>query len=145
MGLVIKGVLTGLTPSEKLYLITHPHHIGIIQEDAHKALAEARVRYPGAGQHNGSGDAFRHCYWSSLLARDIGGDNALEFTTAHEAYSDNPAGERAMDLHNNRVGVSVGVSMSGATDAQLANRCATLVTTGVLVTAPPSPGATYNY
>ena len=81
----------------------------------------------------------------SRLARDIGGDNALEVTTAHEAYSDNPAGERAMDLHNNRVGVSVGVSMSGATDAQLANRCATLVTTGVLVTAPPSPGATYNY
>lgn len=145
MGLVIKGIFTDLTPGEKLYLITHPHHIGTIREDAHKALAEARVRYPGAGQHNGSGDAFRHCYWSALLARDIGGDNALAFTTAHEGYSDNPAGEREMDLHNNRVGVSIGVSLSGATDAQLSNRCAQMVTTGVLMTAPPRPGQAYPY
>jgi len=136
MGYKIKGYITGLTPAEKLYLLTHPHHIGTIKTDADKALAEAASRFPGAGLHNGNGDAFRHCYWSALLARDIGPANALTFTNAHEDYSANPAGEKAMDLHNNSVGISIGRGNTHASDTRLADLCAQARATGRLQTSP---------
>lgn len=144
-GYVIKGVLTGLTPSEKWYLATHPHHILTIKENADKALAEAASRYRGAGLHNGNGDAFRHCYWSALLARDIGADNALAFTTAHENYSGNPAGERAMDLHNNSAGIKVAADNPNSSDTTLSNLCAKALSSGKLMTVPPTKGKAYPY
>ena len=108
MSYVIKGLLTGLTPAEKIFLLRHPFSINTIREDANKALAKSRQQFAGAGLHNGKGDAFRHCYWSALLTRDIGKNNARSFTTAHENYSENPTGERGMDLHNNGVGIDIG-------------------------------------
>jgi hypothetical protein len=73
-----------LNQQEKNYLLMNPWHVLLIKESADKALAEARKRFGSGSLHNGSGDAFRHCYWSALLARDIGPDAALEFTSAHE-------------------------------------------------------------
>ncbi|NCP12716.1 MAG: hypothetical protein GW858_00960 [Sphingomonadales bacterium] len=58
-GLVIQGVVSGLTPAEKLYLMTHPHHVSIIRDVRDKASVEARRLFPREGQHNGAGDAFR--------------------------------------------------------------------------------------
>lgn len=92
MGYVIKGIFTDLTPAEKWFLITHPFEIATIHELAGRALVEARQRFPGPGLYNGKGDAFRHCFWLALLSREIGADNARTFTTAHEGFSDNPAG-----------------------------------------------------
>ncbi|EPP5335791.1 DUF6973 domain-containing protein [Vibrio harveyi] len=40
----------------------------------------------GINGHNDKSDAFHHCFWSAMLARDIGYKNALEFTTAHEDF-----------------------------------------------------------
>lgn len=131
----IKGIITGLTPREKWYLITHPHHISTIQDNANKALAEARRQFSG-GQHNGPADAFRHCYWSALLARDIGADNAKSFTDAHEAYGDNPPGEKAMDLHNNGVGISIGRDNPGASDTALIGACINAMNEGRLQLSP---------
>ncbi len=145
MGYVLKGKVSGLTPAEKWFLITHPFMIGKIKENAEKALAESRKRYSGAGQHNGFGDAFRHCYWSALLARDIGKSAATKITTAHEGYSENPSSERAMDLHNNGVGVSIGQMNSKASDAKLAGLCSKALTSGKLLTAPPAKGKPYKY
>lgn len=135
MGFQIRGVVTGLTPAEKAYLLLHPHHIGPIGEAADKARAEARVQFPGAGLHNGRGDAFRHCYWSALLARDIGPDNALAFTTAHEDYGSNPPGEKAMDLHNNAVGVAIGRQNPSASDQALVTLCVQATYNGRLITS----------
>ena len=132
----IKGIFTGLTPREKLYLLTHPHHIGTIRDNADKALAEARRQFPGGGQHNGPADAFRHCYWSALLARDIGPDNAKSFTDAHEAYGDNPAGEKSMDLHNNSVGIAIGKANPHADDSVLIGQCILAVNDGRLKLSP---------
>ncbi|HEU0043910.1 DUF6973 domain-containing protein [Sphingomonas sp.] len=142
-GIVIKGLLTNLTPAEKVYLLLHPQHISIIRQAADKALAEAMRRFAGPGLHNGAGDAFRHCYWSALLARDIGPDNARSFTTAHEGYSDNPAGERAMDLHNNAQGIAIGSLHPTMTDEQLAETCAQRLAIGRLATSTPQSGRPY--
>lgn len=100
-------------------------------------------RFSGPGLHNGVGDAFRHCYWSALLARDIGPDNARSITTAHEGYSANPAGERAMDLHNNAQGIKIGSLNPRMTDEQLSETCAQWLAIGRLVTSTPSPGKPY--
>lgn len=141
-GPIIKGIFSGLTPAEKIYLALHPHHIGIIRENADKALAEAQSLFPSS-VHNGDGDAFRHCFWSALLGRDIGQSNAIEFTTAHEGYSGNPAGERAMDLHNNAVGAKIGGASPGATDAALSLACQNALRTGKLRTSPAGTGQPY--
>lgn len=145
MDLVNKGFLTKLTPSEKWYLITHPQHIFTIREDANKALLEAQRRFTGPGLHNGPGDAFRHCYWSALLARDIGHENALEFTTAHEAWSGNPPRERSMDLNNNSVGVDIGTNNSEASDSELSQLCNDALNSGRLITTTPAVGQEYPY
>ena len=145
-GPIVKGFLTGLTLSEKAYLVqSSGPHVSVIKESADKALAEAQRRYRGPGLHNGNGDAFRHCYWSALLARDIGARNARAFTTAHEGYSANPPGEREMDLNNNGVGISIGSGAKKASDSTLAAQCASALSGGRLSTRPTAPGRPYRF
>ena len=135
MGYPRKGIVTGLTPSEKIFLLLHPHLIGTIKEDADKALSEAATRYPGS-LHNGEGDAFRHCYWSAMLTRDIGEHNALKYLSAHEDFADNPAGEKTMDMHNNHQGIAVGkAAIPNAPDSALIQGCIDALTAGKLKTS----------
>ena len=54
--------------------------------------------------HNGKGDAFKHAYWSGLMAYYQGDSWATAFGNAHEKRPKNPAIEKRMDLHNNSVG-----------------------------------------
>jgi hypothetical protein len=61
-----------LNQQEKNYLLMNPWHLLAIKESANKALNEAQSKFGAGSLHNGAGDAFRHCYWSALLARDIG-------------------------------------------------------------------------
>ncbi|MEM7665672.1 MAG: hypothetical protein AAF250_07415 [Pseudomonadota bacterium] len=142
-GPVIKGLLSGLTPGEKLYLAMHPHHFTTIRDHKDTAVAETVRLFARNGLHNGKGDAFRHCYWSALLARDLGADNARSFTTAHENYSGNPPKERAMDLHNNGVGIGIGSSNKSATDTELSVKCRAALNAGTLMTATPKSGKPY--
>lgn len=73
--------------------------------------------------HNGAGDAFRHCFWAALLARDIGTANALQFMKAHEDVPGNPALEKEMDLHNNGIGAAIGSASGRDSDAVLEKKC----------------------
>lgn len=93
-----------LTPEEQAYIRSHPFHAVPIKDAKEAAYAETRTRF-GHNGHNDKSDAFRHCYWSALLARDLGYSNAKRFTTAHESSPSNPANEKAMDLHNNAIGL----------------------------------------
>jgi hypothetical protein len=124
---------TRLNRQERAYLITHPHHVTRIRNSRDKAFRETDARFSRNG-HNDRSDAFRHCFWSSLLARDIGFDNALTFTTAHESHSSNPPNERSMDLHNNSIGLSLG--RQGGSDAELSQRCFDALQGGRLVESP---------
>jgi hypothetical protein len=131
----IKGIITDLTPSEKLYLLAHLHHVATIWEDKEKAIAETLRRFDVL-PYNNSADAFRHCYWSSLLARDIEPENAQEFTDAHEAFWNNPELEKAMDLQNNAVGIDIGRANPNATDDVLVGQCILALTDGRLKLVP---------
>lgn len=118
-----------LTDSEKNYFKTNPHHAKAIYDSKQIAFAETKRRF-GENGHNGKTDAFRHCFWSAILCRDIGYAGALAFTIAHEGFTSNPVIEKQMDLHNNSVGLRYG--MSKASDSVLAEYCATAFKVGRL-------------
>lgn len=94
-----------LTSTEKLYI----NHVTTIMESRNIAYAET-MRRLGYNGRNDKSDVFRHCFWSATFARDIGFENALEFTNAHESSPLNIAEEKVMDLHNS-VGLKIGTSM----------------------------------
>jgi len=100
-----------LTDDEKSYIKSHPHHITTIMKSRDIAFSETTKRF-GYNGRNDKSDAFRHCFWSATLVRDIGFKNALEFTNAHESSPLNIHEEKIMDLHNIRVGLRIGLSMS---------------------------------
>lgn len=92
---------------EKVFVGTHPLAVGPIKESAAAAKKETFKRFRRQGDGDES-DAFRHCFWSAYLARSIGYHQAYLFTTAHEAKSPNDPASKAMDLHNNGVGLRIG-------------------------------------
>src|SRR5262249_50309449 len=96
-----------LTPVEKLYVALNPVNALIIEMNRENATKETIKRFHNNGRNDAS-DAFRHFFWSALLARDIGLLDAIVFTTAHESAPDNPPDEKDMDLHNNSVGLKIG-------------------------------------
>ena len=117
-----------LTEDEKSYVKSNPHHLPAIIKSKDLAYSETKNRF-GFNSRNDKSDAFRHCYWSAFLSRDIGYENALAFTTAHESSLKNVPSEKVMDLHNNLVGLRVGLSMADnstlskyCNDALLADR-----------------------
>ncbi len=118
-----------LTPQEQIYFISHPHHILAIKKSKEKAFAET-IQYFGVNGRNDKSDAFRHCFWSAILARELGYHNALQFTNAHESDPRNLSDEKAMDLHNNSTGLSIG--RTGGNNNFLSGRCMAALLNGKL-------------
>jgi hypothetical protein len=126
-----------LNSAEKLALALRPIAVGTVRDDAEKALSEASARFSAASLHNGPGDAFRHCYWSALLTRDIGFQNAKAITDAHEEFPHNPANEKEMDLHNNMQGMFIGIGHKRSTDREIADLCEAALRAGRLKVLNP--------
>jgi len=122
-----------LTSEEQVYLLMYPEHSFLIKGAVEIASAETE-RLFGGNNHNDAGDAFRHCYWSAILCRDLGYMAALRYTTAHESFAGNPAQEKAMDLHNNAVGLKIG--LAGGPDQIISHRCAAAMRSGQLNVSP---------
>lgn len=112
-----------LKEPEKVFLWLHPIAAAEFDANAAVALEDAQKRFGGASLHNGSGDAFRHCFWSAMNARDEGEELAEAFGSAHESDPGNPSKEKAMDLFNNSVGFGIGKNLYGASNRQLAVLC----------------------
>ena len=104
---------SNLTPAEKAVIAAMASNpltmakIPLIKMSKDTAYNETIRRF-GRNGRNDRTDAFRHCFWSSVLSRDIGYYWAKLFTDAHETNPDNPADEKEMDLHNNSVGLKIG-------------------------------------
>jgi len=118
-----------LNGAEKAYLRNHPHHVLALKESRSAAFAETQRRF-GKNARNDKSDAFRHCFWSALLARELGYVNALAFTSAHENFPGNNIKEKQMDLHNNRAGLDIG--RNKGSNAQLSTRCMAALQSGKL-------------
>jgi len=78
-------------------------------------------------------DAYRHTYWSALLAAEFGPDFARAFTQAHEGVPNNPADMEAMDLYNNEVGVRIAEQNPDASPDELADLVQEAVENGDVV------------
>jgi len=122
-----------LKDKEKEFLWSHPIAAADFNSNSSTALSEARKRFSAATLHNGSGDAFRHCFWSAMNARDQGKELAKNFGDAHEDFDGNPTNEKTMDLHNNGVGYEIGSQSPGAPDRHLIIMCTQAWAAGKLV------------
>lgn len=122
-----------LNEKEKSILLNHPLEALKIKEATSKAMSETQFRF-GPGNHDGnSANAFRHCYWSTLLARDVGYELALKFTNTHEDIPGNKPKDKNMDLYNNAVGLKIGRDQYKS-DPVLAEECRSALVRGKLKT-----------
>lgn len=114
-----------LNEQEKEYLFKNPHKIFLIKKITDIAFLETKNRFPKVKRpHNNKADAFRHCYWSALLVKELGYMNAKEFTDIHEeGRKDNPVAEKKMDLHNNKIGLELGKFVSTKSNQKIADAC----------------------
>lgn len=122
-----------LKQAERDFLWVHPIAAASFRANASTAIEEATKRFSGATLHNGSGDAFRHCFWSAMNARDQGKELAKNFGDAHEDFDGNPGSEKSMDLHNNNLGYEFGGGLPGVSDRHLAIICVQAWTSGKLI------------
>lgn len=128
----------GLTPAERSVLIAMgPVNALIVKQSKAKAYNETEKRF-GYNGHNDKADAFRHCFWSATLARDIGSWWAKAFTNAHETVTGQPANEKEMDLHNNAVGLKIGFFyFIPDSNETLSNKCFAALQNGELKVIKP--------
>ncbi|MEZ5428872.1 MAG: hypothetical protein R2747_21685 [Pyrinomonadaceae bacterium] len=129
-----------LTTAEKAIIaalaVTDPVKVAMIKISKDRAFNETTSRF-GYNGHNDQTDAFRHCFWSATLARDIGSFWAKAFTDAHETNPGQPPGEKAMDLHNNSVGLKIGFYyFIPDSDKALSDKCFQALQSGQLQTSP---------
>ncbi len=94
-----------LTFKEEAWFFRHPNRALAVKNTAIAAYAMTAKIFNENGDDNES-DAFRHCFWSATLARDIGVSEAREFTSLHEDSPTNPAARKLMDLTNNAKGLT---------------------------------------
>jgi hypothetical protein len=132
---------SNLTPAEKAVIAamtaTDPIKVVFIKLSKDKAFDETSRRF-GHNGHNDRSDAFRHCFWSATLARDVGSFWAKLFTDAHETNPGQPADEKAMDLHNNGVGIGIGkYFFIPDSDSSLSDQCYQALQDGKLTVISP--------
>lgn len=85
-------------------------------EDLPRHEADAVAK---ASRNDGPADALRHCYLAAMLGRDLGYSDALEILVAHEMDEKLGTPASNMDLHNNAVGLEIGVRLKAASDLDL--------------------------
>ena len=112
----IEPKIKDFQPAEKYVLRRNPYsayeskQLKELAEDVtYKSSDSPTVDDIVGGAHNGKADAIRHAFWSALMTAKIGKDFAKQIGTAHEQdRPEQPLGEKLMDLHNNKVGRSIG-------------------------------------
>ena len=124
----ISDIWNALTDSEKLLVIRYPFAALKVNTARNVATeqTEAKFGYSGLGDRS---DAFRHGIWNAEMVILIGDEKAEMFATAHEdkdtqgVESDGYPKEahKAMDLHNNEVGRSIGEAHLDSNEDELAD------------------------
>lgn len=82
--------------------------------------------------HNNNGDAFRHCFWSSIIAKEVSPEWAHTWVMAHEADASPTNIYRLMDEYNNNQGINNFKNNPNVTVEELINLCLKLVESGEL-------------
>jgi hypothetical protein len=102
--------LYGLTLAERALVAQMPELSWKAYRLSHQAEELCQKMY-SSSLTNDASDACRHFLWAALMTRDLGSQVTSQFLEAHEEDSKQPAGERAMDLANNRLGALVAIEL----------------------------------
>ena len=94
--------LCKLNEQELELVLKYPFDALKIRDNA-KYVRDIVVEQYGMNGHNDVSDAFRHCFFAALNSITCGSIMANRFGDAHEADPNQPAIEKTMDLHNNKV------------------------------------------
>lgn len=104
-----KQYSSGLNRAETHLYAANPRLISVVTYYRGVAEKETQRRF-GGSRRNDQSDAFRHAYAAALLSHALGPYYAQMITDAHEMTTGNPDHERYMDIHNNRIGIRIGLS-----------------------------------
>lgn len=108
-----------LNKKEREFIATHPVDSVTALRTSYEACTRVRREYPNDTLLNDRGDAIRHCYWSSMMYRDLDSTIAAEILDNHEHGTDDP-----YDPHNNAQGKEVAESAGAdASDSRLFRDC----------------------
>lgn len=122
----------GLSGKELEVCVRYFWDCGSARQMASTALDAARSMFSDEGHQA----AFRHTYWSAMMASRFGCGEAQAFGDAHEFASPDP--QLAIDraYHNNAVGRDIGASFngSGASDSDIARAVMEAMSAGQLDT-----------
>lgn len=108
------------------------------------AFDEADARFETENRNDDHNDAFRHAYWSALMADEFGVEWSHDFGTAHEQIPGNNAARESMDLYNNEVGRQIAEANPGASREELADLVAQSVDDGEMVVVGPDGSLVYS-
>ena len=117
---------------EKRLIKDHPESAQTSIHLAYLAGSITALLFLPRNYHNNNGDAFRHCLWSSLIAKEITPDWARLWTMAHEMDASLENKYRQMDEFNNLQGIHLLNNNSSLSSVKLIRRCFDLVETGSL-------------
>lgn len=102
----LANLYPGLTQAEKDLATTHPIQLLAAYKLSWEAEAECINIYSHT-KTNDASDACRHFVWAALLTQELGKSLAETILDAHEKEPTQPENEKAMDLSNNRRGISI--------------------------------------
>lgn len=77
-------------------------------------------------------DAFRHCLWAALIAKETDVSWAKRWTDAHEDTTDNNSASREMDIYNNDKGIRIVLENPEISSVMIIQSCVDLIENGEL-------------
>ncbi|MER7759677.1 DNRLRE domain-containing protein [Streptomyces sp. NPDC097619] len=104
-----------MTPAELRFCLWNPIDCTWVKSSATVARDQAISWYPDRSLFQGTGDAFRHCYWNARMELRLSTDDTYEFATRHE--SDSSGKDKDMDMRNNSIGRGIGRSKTNQANA----------------------------
>lgn len=127
-----------LNPKEAALVAKYPVEALKVYKTMKRALDLTSENFPQSSAYNDGADAFKHFVWSGLTTQAIGVAKAKEFLDAHEDFAENPAGEKAMDLHNNQEGREAALQLRNVAnfEAAIVNAAQLALSQGRLIISP---------
>ena len=101
----------GLTKEERALVVKYPKKMLSAYRLSWKADDLCLTMFITSDMNDGS-DACRHFIWAALLYKKFGLEFSQQILDAHEKSKTQPLVEQAMDMANNRLGLSVAGELS---------------------------------
>lgn len=117
--------------SEKKLIVENKNLSEVAIKNAYIAGSVSSLLYFKMGENEQS-DAFRHCLWAALIAKETNLEWAKRWTDAHEDFKENGSLQKEMDLFNNSKGIEILKNELKMNHATIVQTCVDLMKNGQL-------------